>query len=52
MSLQFFTLLGQPLTDTMLLNANQSYTYSVANLATGLYIATFDKKIYKKFIVH
>jgi hypothetical protein len=52
MSLQFFTLLGQPLTDTMLLNANQPYTYSVANLATGLYIATFDKKIYKKFIVH
>ena len=55
MTLQLFTLLGQPLSDTIFLNANQSYPYSVANLASGIYIATFtasDKKFYKKFIVH
>ncbi len=54
-TLQLFTIHGQPLSEIMLLNANQPYPYSVANLAAGIYIATFttsDKKVYKKFIVH
>jgi hypothetical protein len=55
MSVQFVSLQGQKLSDLLSVVANQINSYSVSNLAAGLYIATFttnDQKIYKKFIVH
>jgi hypothetical protein len=55
MSVQFLTIQGQQLSNALTVTANQANSYSVSNLAAGVYIAIFEadnQKFHKKFIVH
>jgi hypothetical protein len=55
MTVQFFTLQGQPLTQPITLLANQVNSCQVNDLAAGLYVAIFtasNQTQYKKIIVH
>jgi hypothetical protein len=52
---QFYTLLGQKLSDSYFIPGNQEYPIIISGLSSGIYIARFSvggKTIGKKFIVH
>jgi len=52
---QFYTLLGQKLSESYFIPANQEYPINISGLSSGIYIARFSaggKTIGKKFIVH
>jgi hypothetical protein len=52
---QFYTLLGQKLSESYFIPANQEYPIIISGLSSGIYIARFSvggKIIGKKFIVH
>lgn len=52
---QFYNLLGQRISDTLLIPANQPYSVDVSNLSSAMYIARFSwkgKTYSKKFVVY
>jgi len=52
---QFYTVLGQKLSETYFIPANQEYPIIISGLSSGIYIARFSyngKTFGKKFIVH
>ncbi len=52
---QFYTVLGQKLSESYFIPANQEYPITISGLSSGIYIAHFTvngKTIGKKFIVH
>jgi hypothetical protein len=51
---QFYTVLGQKLSDSYFIPANQEYPITLSGLSSGIYIARFSangKTVGKKFIV-